>query len=132
MSKDQTAITRMIRKISVDARMPCRYSTGLGMEMMGDWEFAQELYTTTQIPFRIRRIVVSHPGLMLDMLTVGTRLQIAANHPLKLMSDLLIPSAHPIEWDGIDRCFPGAMIRMTFTGKAPKGCTAILLGDGES
>lgn len=117
-------IARILRQITVDERIPCRYSGALSLgpaNVNGD-----EWCADVHVPFRPRRIVMTKPGITVKSVHIGHRSQIITGYVLEMPSDLLLPSAHPIEWDGIDMCLPGMRITIRF-GAIPDGC--LILGD---
>jgi len=92
-------VTKAVKCIEMDSRIPSRYDAAMSIYFLAmPGGTVKTEIERPQIPFRIRRIVCDAPGFWIEDLRIGNQLEIAIAYPLRIISELLMPDKHPIEW----------------------------------
>lgn len=99
MIKIPEEIVKVVHRIEMDSRNPCRYNAAMSISFYGVAAGAMVTEREQpQIPFRIRRIICDESAFWLEDIRVGNQNEIAIAYPCRLTSDILLPDKHPIEW----------------------------------
>lgn len=118
----EETVTEAITAIRQDERTPCFYSAALLISGSPSYGYGGHQLGTNELsiwgecyrPFTPRRVVVGSPGLRLDFLYIGDMPTASVGYKLGIPSEMLLPSAWPLELPGIHLVRPGMRIELRF------------------
>jgi hypothetical protein len=121
-----TDLHEILKQIAVDERNPCTYSGGFGIEIVPGAEVVEARLCRPFIP---RRFIFTRPGIKIRSVYISCEAQIQVSYdPAGLVSDVLLPLCHPIEFSGIRMCPPGMALGFRLWN-VTEPTTIIVLGE---